>query len=169
MEPTKPGAIPKPSKVEAIKLASEYLKTFVADELENGSSHFSEDAATVLKFHGSYQQDDRDLRKNLKKEGKEKAHQFMVRVRIVGGQLTAEQYLACDHLARTIGNGSLRITTRQEFQLHGILKEDLKSTIRRINESLLSTLAACGDVERNVLCCPAPLGDSLRDPLHEDA
>ena len=157
MEPTKPGGGAKPSKVEAIKLASEYLKTLVAGEVDNGSSHFSEDAATILKFHGSYQQDDRDLRKSLKKEGKEKAHQFMVRVRIVGGQLTAEQYLACDHLARTIGNGSLRITTRQEFQLHGVLKEDLKSTIRRINESLLSTLAACGDVERNVLCCPAPL------------
>jgi sulfite reductase (ferredoxin) len=169
MEPTKPGGVAKPSKVEAIKLASEYLKTLVAGEVDNGSSHFSEDAATILKFHGSYQQDDRDLRKSLKKEGKEKAHQFMVRVRIVGGQLTAEQYLACDHLARTIGNGGLRITTRQEFQLHGVLKEDLKSTIRRINESLLSTLAACGDVERNVLCCPAPLADSVRDRLHADA
>ncbi len=169
MEPTKPGGGVKPSKVEAIKLASQYLKTVVADELENGSSHFSEEAATVLKFHGSYQQDDRDLRKNLKKEGKEKAHQFMVRVRIVGGHLTADQYLVCDHLARTVGNGTLRITTRQEFQFHGVLKEDLKSTIRRINESLLSTLAACGDVERNVLCCPAPLGDSTRDVLHHDA
>src|SRR5262249_39485137 len=148
MEPTKPGGGAKPSKTEAIKLASEYLKTYVADEVDNGSSHFSEEAATVLKFHGSYQQDDRDLRSKLKKEGKEKAHQFMVRVRVVGGRLTAEQYLACDHLAQTVGNGTLRITTRQEFQLHGVLKEDLASTIRRINESLLSTLAACGDVER---------------------
>jgi sulfite reductase (ferredoxin) len=141
----------------------------VADEVGNDSSHFSEEASTILKFHGSYQQDDRDLRRELKKEGKEKAHQFMVRVRIVGGHLTAGQYLACDHLAGTIGNGSLRITTRQEFQLHGVLKQDLKSTIRRINESLLSTLAACGDVERNVLCCPAPLVDAIRDPLHADA
>ena len=89
MEPTKPGGIAKPSKVEAIKLASQYLKTFVADELQNGKSHFSEDAATILKFHGSYQQDDRDVRRQLKKEGKEAAHQFMVRVRIVGGQLSA--------------------------------------------------------------------------------
>ncbi len=169
MEPTKPGGVAKPSKVEAIKLASEYLNTFVMNELGTDSSHFSEEAATILKFHGSYQQDDRDLRKGLVKERKEKAHQFMVRVRIVGGQLTADQYLACDHLARTIGNGTLRITTRQEFQLHGVLKEDLKSTIRRINESLLSTLAACGDVERNVLCCPAPLGDSLREDLLADA
>src|SRR5262245_22640763 len=125
MEPTKPGGGLKPSKVEAIKLASQYLKTAVADEVDNGCSHFTEDAATILKFHGSYQQDDRDLRRELKKEGKEKAHQFMVRIRIVGGHLTAAQYLACDHLAQTIGNGSLRITTRQEFQLHGVLKHDL--------------------------------------------
>ncbi|HEX3449522.1 MAG TPA: NADPH-dependent assimilatory sulfite reductase hemoprotein subunit [Isosphaeraceae bacterium] len=169
MEPTKPGTTPKPSKVEAIKLASEYLKTYVADELNNGSTHFTEDAATVLKFHGSYQQDDRDLRKQLKREGKDQAHQFMVRVRIVGGKLNALQYLACDHLAQAIGNGSLRITTRQEFQLHGVLKHDLQATMRQINEALLSTLAACGDVERNVLCCPAPLYDSIRDDLNADA
>jgi sulfite reductase (ferredoxin) len=169
MEPSRPVGGGKPSKVEAIKLASEYLKTYVADEVANGASHFSEDAATVLKFHGSYQQDDRDVRTQHKKEGKEKAYQFMVRVRIVGGRLTADQYLACDHLARTIGNGSLRITTRQEFQLHGILKDELQATIRAINESLLSTLAACGDVERNVLCCPAPMRDAIRDRLYEDA
>jgi sulfite reductase (ferredoxin) len=169
MQPTKPGVPPKPSKVEAIKLASEYLKTFVADELKNGSTHFTEDAATVLKFHGSYQQDDRDLRKQLKKEGKDAAHQFMVRVRIVGGKLSAPQFLACDHLAQTVGNGSLRITTRQEFQLYGVLKHDLQTTMRQINEALLSTLAACGDVERNVLCCPAPLYDSIRDDLNADA
>ena len=101
--------------------------------------------------------------RQLKRERKEKAYQFMVRVRIVGGKLTADQYLACDELARTVGNGTLRITTRQEFQLHGVLKDDLTATIRRINEILLSTLAACGDVERNVLCCPAPIHDALRD------
>ena len=156
MEPTTKPAGAKPSKVELAKLASQYLNTFVAGELENDRSHFTEDAASVLKFHGSYQQDDRDLRRALKKEGKEHAYQFMVRVRVVGGSLSADQYLACDRLAQTIGNGTLRITTRQEFQLHGVLKHDLKTTIRTINQSLLSTLAACGDVERNVLCCPAP-------------
>jgi sulfite reductase (ferredoxin) len=169
MEPTNNAAGAKPSKVEQAKLASRYLNTFVAAELENGKTHFSEDASSILKFHGSYQQDDRDLRGPLKKEGKEKAFQFMVRVRVVGGRLSAEQYLACDHLAQTIGNGALRITTRQEFQLHGVLKHDLKTTIRRINDSLLSTLAACGDVERNVLCCPAPIHDHLRDCLNADA
>ena len=169
MEPTAPGSGPKPSKVEAVKVASQYLKAHVADELGNGQDHFSEDAASILKFHGSYQQDDRDLRTQLKREKKDKAYQFMIRVRIVGGKLTADQFLACHELARTIGNGTLRITTRQEFQLHGVLKGDLSATIRRINESLLSTLAACGDVERNVLCCPAPVHDSLRDQLQRDA
>ncbi len=169
MEPTAPGSGPKPSKVEAVKVASQYLKAHVADELGNGQDHFSEDAASILKFHGSYQQDDRDLRTQLKREKKDKAYQFMIRVRIVGGKLTADQFLACHELARTIGNGTLRITTRQEFQLHGVLKGDLSATIRRINEALLSTLAACGDVERNVLCCPAPVHDSLRDQLQRDA
>ena len=169
MEPTAPGSGPKPSKVEAVKLASQYLKTQVADEIGNGQAHFSEDAASILKFHGSYQQDDRDLRPQLKREKKEKAYQFMVRVRMVGGKMTADQFLACHELARTLGNGTLRITTREEFQLHGVLKEDLAATIRRINEVLLSTLAACGDVERNVLCCPAPVHDSLRDQLQGDA
>ena len=167
MDPSGNGA--KPSKVEAIKIASQYLRTFVADEVQNDQTHFSEDAASVLKFHGSYQQDDRDLRTQMKREGKEKAFQFMVRVRIVGGRLNADQYLAIDELARTVGNGTLRITTRQEFQLHGILKEDLATTIRRVNESLLSTLAACGDVERNVLSCPAPARDAVRDAMHADA
>ncbi len=100
MESTNKPAGAKPSKVELTKLASEYLKTFVADELDNGRTHFTEDAASILKFHGSYQQDDRDLRRALKKEGKEHAYQFMVRVRIVGGKLTAGQYLACDLAAQ---------------------------------------------------------------------
>ncbi len=169
MEPTAPPSSQKPSKLEAVKIASEYLKTLVAEEVNNSLGHFSEDAATVLKFHGSYQQDDRDLRTQLKREKKEKAYQLMVRVRIVGGRLTADQFLACHELARTLGNGTLRITTRQEFQLHGVLKSDLAAAIRQINESLLSTLAACGDVERNVLSCPAPIHDALRDQLQDDA
>ncbi|WP_435011328.1 NADPH-dependent assimilatory sulfite reductase hemoprotein subunit [Tundrisphaera lichenicola] len=166
---SKPPVTPKPSKVEAIKLASEYLKVHLADEAFNGISHFTEDAATVLKFHGSYQQDDRDHRTLLKREGKEKAYSMMVRVRMPGGKCTPEQYLAIDELARTIGNGTIRITTRQEFQLHGIPKSDLGTMIRTINEVLLSTLAACGDVERNVLTCPAPIRDGVRDAMQDDA
>jgi sulfite reductase (ferredoxin) len=168
MEPKDP-ATPKPSKVEAIKIASEYLKVHMANEAFNGESHFTEDAATVLKFHGSYQQDDRDHRTLLKREGKEKAYSMMVRIRMPGGKCTAAQYLAVDELARTLGNGTIRITTRQEFQLHGIMKTDLGAFIRRINEVLLSTLAACGDVERNVLTCPAPIRDGVRDAMQADA
>ena len=164
-----PGPGPKPSKVEAIKVASQYLKTFVHNESQNGETHFSEDAATVLKFHGSYQQDDRDHRTQLKREGKEKAYSFMVRMRIVGGKLTADQYLAATRMAQTLGDGTLRITTRQEFQLYGVLKTDLATTIRQINEIWLSTLAACGDVERNVLSCPAPIRDAVRDAMQDDA
>jgi sulfite reductase (ferredoxin) len=168
MDSTAPGS-GKPSKQEAVKLASQYLKTFLADEIDNGQPRFSEDAAGILKFHGSYQQDDRDRRTQLKKEHRDKAYQFMIRVRVVGGRLTAEQYLACDRLAQTVGNSTLRITTRQEFQLHGVLKEDLRATIRTINDTLLSTLAACGDVERNVLCCPAPTGGPIHREMHADA
>ena len=164
------GAGAKPSKVEAVKRASDYLKTLVANEVGNGESHFTEDAATLLKFHGSYQQDDRDVRTLLKREGKEKSYQFMVRVRTPGGKLhTAAQYLACAGLAKTVGNGTMRITTRQEFQLHGVLKHDLATTIRTINKALLSTLAACGDVERNVLCCPAPTCDAIHAAMQADA
>jgi sulfite reductase (ferredoxin) len=159
----------KPSKVEAIKIASQYLKQYVGDEARNGVGHFTEEAATVLKFHGSYQQDDRDQRTLLKREGKDKAFSCMVRIRIVGGRLNADQYLTTDRLANTVGNGTIRITTRQEFQLHGVLKDDLASTVRTINEMLLSTLAACGDVERNVLCCPAPIHDGIRAEMQADA
>lgn len=160
----------KPSKVEAVKVASEYLRGMLPEEFRDpATGHISEDSASVLKFHGSYQQDDRDLRARLKREGKEKAHQFMVRTRIPGGRITASQYLAHDELARTVGNGTLRITTRQEFQLHGVLKRDVPAVLRTINEVLLSTLAACGDVERNVLACPAPTKDALHDELHADA
>jgi sulfite reductase (ferredoxin) len=159
----------KPSKAEALKIASQYLRAILAEEVQSVARVMSDDAAAVLKFHGSYQQDDRDFRGVLKKQGKERAYQFMVRVRVVGGKLTARQYLGLDELARTVGNGTLRITTRQEFQLHGVIKDNLKETIRTINEMLLTTLAACGDVERNVLCCPAPLHDGIRAAMQADA
>jgi sulfite reductase (ferredoxin) len=168
MSGTGPGRPGKPSKVEALKIASQYLRGSLADEVAADGPAISEEAATVLKFHGSYQQDDRDLRAQRKREGQDKAFEFMVRVRMPGGKLTAAQYLTCDRLARAFGNGTLRITTRQEFQLHGVLKADLKATIRAINEALLSTLAACGDVERNVLACPAPVRDELRAQLQAD-
>lgn len=144
------------SKVEHIKVESHHLRGQIVEELQEDSSRFSEPQIQLLKFHGSYQQEDRDVRQARKGAGVEKAYQFMVRSRIPGGALTAEQYLVEDELADRYGNGTLRITTRQSFQLHGILKGNLRSTIHNINKALLSTLAACGDVNRNVMACPAP-------------
>jgi sulfite reductase (ferredoxin) len=158
----------KPSKVEGHKIDSQYLHGFVAEEVGPDVAIFSEGASSVLKFHGSYQQDDRDLRKQRQREGQPKAYGMMVRSRVPGGRVTAEQYLAEDALARTVGNGTLRITTRQGFQLHGVAKDDMRTVISTINRAYLSTLAACGDVERNVLCCSAPLQDKVRAAMGED-
>lgn len=144
------------SKVERIKAESRHLRGAIAEELAQDSTHFSEAQVQLIKFHGIYQQENRDLRQARKAAGEEKAYQFMVRSRIPGGALTAEQYLVEDDLAGRYANGTLRFTTRQGIQLHGVLKQDLRATIRAINEALLSTLAACGDVNRNVMACPAP-------------
>lgn len=143
------------SKVETIKINSQRLRGNIVEELNADTSHFSEDQIQLIKFHGMYQQEDRDARQARKAAGAEKAYQFMIRSRIPGGALTPEQYLTHHELAERYGNGTLRITTRQSFQLHGILKGNIRSVIRGINESLLSTLAACGDVNRNVMACPA--------------
>ena len=145
------------SKVEHIKIESDYLRGQISEELAQESNRFSESQLQLIKFHGIYQQENRDVRQERKAAHTEKAYQFMVRSRIPGGSLTAEQYLVEDGLAGRYGNNTMRITTRQSFQLHGILKDELQPTIRAINEALLSTLAACGDVNRNVMACPAPV------------
>ena len=144
------------SDVEEIKLKSRNLRGTIVDSIQAGGSRFDERDMQLIKFHGIYQQEDRDARQERKKAGREPAYQFMLRTRIPGGVLTAQQYLTEDILADRFGNGTLRITTRQGLQLHGILKGDLRSTIREISASLLSTIAACGDVNRNVMACPAP-------------
>ncbi|MFI4873694.1 MAG: NADPH-dependent assimilatory sulfite reductase hemoprotein subunit [Blastopirellula sp. JB062] len=146
------------SKLENLKLDSRQLRGTLADELQNDRPDFSADAIQMLKYHGSYQQDDRDVRKQKNADGTRKAKAFscLIRTAVPGGRVTAEQFLAELDLCDRLGNGSLRITTRQGFQLHGVLKSDLKETIRTINEIKLSTFAACGDVSRNVMCCPAP-------------
>lgn len=145
------------SKVERLKVDSRHLRGQITEELAQDTSHFTEEQTQLLKFHGTYQQENRDARAAARASGGAKAHQLMVRSRIPGGVLTAAQYLAEDDLAGRYGNGTLRITTRQGFQLHGVLKGDLRATIKGINDALLSTLAACGDVNRNVIACPAPL------------
>jgi len=157
------------SKNEALKARSHGLRGGVVEELEDGASHFSEDQIQLLKFHGTYQQEDRDARLARKAAGAEKAYQMMIRSRIPGGVLTPAQYLVEDDLADRFANGSIRITTRQGFQLHGVLKGDLKPTIAAINESLLSTLAACGDVNRNVMACPAPISTRAQARVQEVA
>ncbi|REJ71924.1 MAG: NADPH-dependent assimilatory sulfite reductase hemoprotein subunit [Planctomycetota bacterium] len=145
----------KASKAEAVKENSRQLRGTIADELTTDEAKFSGDNASLLKFHGSYQQDDRDRRG---KGGKE--YMFMLRTKVPGGKLTAEQVLAELDLCERYGNGTLRITDRQGFQIHGILKGDLQETIRGVHETKLTTLGACGDVNRNVMCCPAPYVDS---------
>ncbi|KYC40289.1 sulfite reductase [Scytonema hofmannii PCC 7110] len=142
----------KPSKVEAIKERSNSLREPVATEILQDTTHFSEDAVQILKFHGSYQQDNRDNRV----KGQEKDYQFMLRTRNPGGFVPPELYLALDKLADEHGNHTLRATTRQGFQLHGILKKNLKAAIASIIQSMGSTLGACGDLNRNVMAPPAP-------------
>ncbi|GAC1454852.1 MAG: NADPH-dependent assimilatory sulfite reductase hemoprotein subunit [Ktedonobacteraceae bacterium] len=157
------------SKVERIKSESDYLHGHIAEELALGGSHFGQDDVQLLKFHGTYQQENRDARQVRKASGEEKEYSFMVRSRIPGGTLTADQYLAEDTIAGQYANGTLRITTRQAFQLHGVLKGDLRPTIHAINKSLLSTLAACGDVNRNVMACPAPVTSRAQAQVQEIA
>jgi sulfite reductase (ferredoxin) len=155
------------SKNEAIKAASNHLRGPIAEELEQDTPAFGEEAIQVLKFHGVYQQDDRDKRKQARAAGLGKHWQMMIRTRIPGGKVTPEGYLAHDAIAERWGDGTMRVTTRQDFQLHGVLKSDLKASIQAINESLMTTLGGCGDQVRNVMCCPAPLGDRLRTELQE--
>lgn len=159
----------KPSPVEVFKIESNYLRGDIARELKDGNNFFGKGSIQLLKHHGTYQQDDRDARSAGRKDaatGKSvKDYSFMVRTKIPGGKITSEQLLAELDLCDEVGNTTLRITSRQGLQLHGVLKGDLWKTIHRINEIQLSTLAACGDVERNVMCCPAP---HRNDSVHEE-
>lgn len=156
----------KLSKLEHLKDGSHQLRGSIPDELANDEPTFSADASQLLKHHGSYMQDDRDVRKEKNEDGtkKPKAYSCMVRTRIPGGRVTAAQFLAELDLCEKLANGTVRITSRQGFQLHGVLKDNLKETIRAINDSKLTTFAACGDVNRNVMCCPAPYRNN---PVHD--
>ncbi len=142
---------------EYIKEASEYLRGTLKEGLtEEITGAISEDDQQLVKFHGMYLQDDRDLRAERSKKKMEKAFAFMIRMRIPGGELTPKQWLAIDEIGRTYANGTLRLTTRQTFQLHGVIKSNLKTTLKAMDKILLDTLAACGDVNRNVMCNPNP-------------
>src|SRR3982075_4593085 len=145
------------SRNEYIKEASNYLRGTLAEGLTDEiSGAIVEDDQQLVKFHGMYLQDDRDLRGERTRKKLEKAFAFMLRVRISGGVLTTKQWRVLDWVARVYGNGTMRATTRQTIQLHGVIKSNLKATLRAMDAALLSTIAACGDVNRNVMCNPNP-------------
>jgi sulfite reductase (ferredoxin) len=153
------------ASVEQIKIDSRALRGPLDVELANGEAFLSEAGKQIIKFHGSYQQEDRDTRK----AAATKTYQFMIRTKLPGGQLTAAQYLVHDDLASKYGNETLRITTRQGFQFHGVIKGELRDTIRELNGALVTTFGACGDVVRNVMACPAPTHDPQRTIVQQYA
>ena len=149
---------------EILKQNDPTLAGQIAATLADASTdRFSEDDLQFTKFHGIYQQDDRDLRKTAKK------YMMMIRGRIPGGVMTSSQWITFDDLATQYGNNTLRITTRQSIQFHGVLKSGLGALVKRINESLLSTLAACGDVNRNVTASPTPAYTKAREQVFADS
>ena len=147
----------KLSANEYIKTRSNYLRGTIAEGLADMSTgSMSEDDQQLLKFHGTYQQDDRDLRAGRRKHKLDKAYSFMIRIRVPGGVATPAQWLEVDRMATQFANGTIKLTTRQAFQFHGIIKSNLKRTIKEINQAAMDTIAACGDVNRNVMCNPNP-------------
>jgi sulfite reductase (ferredoxin) len=166
-ESTDTPAAAKPSAVEVTKAASNYLAGDIAKELTDGAAGFGKGSIQLLKNHGTYQQDDRETRKKSV-DGKKSERQvsFMIRTCVPGGKLTAAQLLSAIDLGDEVGNGTIRLTTRQAIQHHGVVKGDLKPFMRRIHDVQMSSLAACGDVERNIMCCPAPIhGNPVRDEM----
>jgi sulfite reductase (NADPH) hemoprotein beta-component len=156
--------------VEDIKAESRRLRGSLLDSLADPvTGALREDDQTLIKYHGSYQQDDRDVRDERRRQKLEPAYQFMIRTRTPGGVITPEQWLKLDAIATGYGNHSLRVTTRQAFQFHGVIKRELKSTMQAINAALIDTLAACGDVNRNVQVAANPLLSQAHATLYADA
>ena len=165
MTDKKPAAPDRRAKNEIVKENSNQLRGTLKEGIADvATGAISDDDNLLLKFHGSYLQDDRDLRAERAKKKLEKAYSFMIRVRVPGGLATAAQWIAMDDIASTYANKTLRLTTRQAFQFHGVIKTNLKTTMAAINASLLDTLAACGDVNRNVMSAANPY---LSDAHHK--
>ncbi|MFV0337870.1 MAG: NADPH-dependent assimilatory sulfite reductase hemoprotein subunit [Chthoniobacterales bacterium] len=155
---------------EALKEKSNFLRGNILEDLADTSTgDISHDSSLLTKFHGMYMQDDRDQRIPLKKAGKEKAFAFMLRVRLPGGRATPEQWLTLDRLADEVASPSLRITTRQTFQFHGVLKGNIKKLVQGMHEVLLDSISACGDVNRNVLAPPNPEHHPIAQQLYDQA
>ncbi|MBK8139200.1 MAG: NADPH-dependent assimilatory sulfite reductase hemoprotein subunit [Chloroflexi bacterium] len=152
--------------VEQVKAESQGLRGSIGQETLNAERYFTEAAEKLLKFHGVYQQEDRDARK---RDRTQDHHSFMIRTRLPGGALTADQYIVHDDIASDFANGTLRITTRQDFQFHGILKDDIRQSLRELNARLVTCLGACGDIVRNVMACPAPTADPERRAVQDFA
>lgn len=158
------------SELERIKYESNYLRGTLVESLADpitGSLAFAD--TQLSKFHGMYQQFDRDLEKERKRQKLEPAYSFLIRVRVPGGVVTPQQWLQMDSLSDQYANHTLKLTTRQAFQFHGVIKTNLKKTIQGINASLLDTIAACGDVNRNVMCHPNPAESDLHAEVAEVA
>ncbi len=162
--------IPTPSPIEIIKENSAYLRGTINESLSDPlTGGMQPDDQVLIKFHGTYQQQDRDLDEERKRRKLEPLYSFLIRVRVPAGVTTPEQWLALDNLSDEYGDKTLKLTTRQAFQFHGVFKRNLKKTIQEINKSLLDTLAACGDVNRNVMCSANPFESPVHAEVAEDA
>jgi sulfite reductase (NADPH) hemoprotein beta-component len=160
----------KLDEMERIKVESNYLRGTIAEGLVDPvTGAIAEEDTKLLKFHGSYMQDDRDLRDERRKQKLEPAFSFMIRVRVPGGTASADQWIAMDDIADAYANGTIKLTTRQAFQFHGILKRDLKFSMQSINSALMDSLAACGDVNRNVMCNPNPYQSGVHREVNDIA
>jgi len=158
------------SELERIKYESNYLRGTLVESLADPITGSIAYADTQLsKFHGMYQQADRDLEKERKRQKLEPAYSFLIRVRLPGGVVTPKQWLQMDEISEQYANHTLKLTTRQAFQLHGVIKSNLKKTIQGINTALLDTIAACGDVNRNVMSHPNPAESELHAEVYETA
>jgi sulfite reductase (NADPH) hemoprotein beta-component len=156
--------------VEDIKKASGRLRGTLLESLANPiTGALADDDQTLIKYHGSYQQDDRDIREERRLQKLEPAYSFMIRTRTPGGVVTPEQWLKLDHIATTYAERGLRITTRQAFQFHGVIKRKLKATMQAINAALIDTLAACGDVNRNIAVAANPHESDAHAFVHAQA
>ncbi|GKT11208.1 MAG: sulfite reductase (NADPH) hemoprotein beta-component [Thiomicrorhabdus sp.] len=154
------------SDIEILKDNSNFLRGSLVEGFADpltGAIH--EDDIQMIKYHGSYQQDDRDVRNARVAKKLEPAYSFMIRVRLPGGHLTAQQWLACDEISRTYGNGTIKLSTRQAVQFHGIIKFDMKKTIQAMDKALLDSVATCGDINRNVMCIQDPSLSTIHDQV----
>jgi sulfite reductase (NADPH) hemoprotein beta-component len=164
------AATPALSPVERIKAASRRLRGTLVDSLANDvTGAIADDDTQLIKFHGSYQQDDRDLREERRAQKLEPDYSFMIRTRLPGGVVTPAQWLKLDAIATDYANGTLRLTTRQAFQFHGVIKRELKATLQALNAALIDTVAACGDVNRNVMVAANPLQSQAHARIYDDA